>query len=329
MENQILIFQAQDGSANLEVRVQDERVWLSLTQLSDLFERDKSVISRHLKTIFSGGELSREAVVAKKATTAADGKVYQVEYFNLDVIISVGYRINSKIGTQFRIWANKVRKDLLLKGYTLNEKRLRQQQERLREIQQTLLQFQQSVDKDDLTLQEAKGLLSLIAEYAKSFTLLSQFDTNEVDTVALGEEVVYELDYRESLAAIAELKQRLIERKEASDLLGRIRNDGFRGILGSVAQTFGGQYLSPTIEEQAAHLLYFVIKNHPFSDGNKRIRAFLFIWFLEKNRHRLKKNGALKINENALAALALLVAQSDPASKELMIQLIMNLIKND
>ncbi|WP_266362002.1 virulence protein RhuM/Fic/DOC family protein [Tellurirhabdus rosea] len=252
-----------------------------------------------------------------------------VSFYSLDVIISIGYRVKSQQGTQFRIWANKVLKDHLLKGYTLNEKRLQQQRESLREIQQTLLQFQQSVEQESLTLQEAKGMLSLITEYAKSFTLLNQFDTNEVDTIGLGEDVVYELDYDESLAAIAELKQRLMEQKEASDLFGRIRDDGFRGILGSVAQTFGGQYLYPTIEEQAAHLLYFVIKNHPFSDGNKRIGAFLFVWFLEKNRHRLKKNGVLKINENALVALALLVAQSDPASKELMIQLIMNLIKND
>ncbi len=326
MENQIVIFQTQDGAANLEVRLTDETVWLSQAQMIDLFQRDQSVISRHINSVFAEGELDRKSNMQKMHIANSDKPV---SFYSLDVIISIGYRVKSQQGTQFRIWANKVLKDHLLKGYTLNEKRLQQQRESLREIQQTLLQFQQSVEQESLTLQEAKGMLSLITEYAKSFTLLNQFDTNEVDTIGLGEDVVYELDYDESLAAIAELKQRLMEQKEASDLFGRIRDDGFRGILGSVAQTFGGQYLYPTIEEQAAHLLYFVIKNHPFSDGNKRIGAFLFVWFLEKNRHRLKKNGVLKINENALVALALLVAQSDPASKELMIQLIMNLIKND
>jgi len=326
MESPVVLYQTEDGQTTLDVTVIDETVWLTQQQMIDLFQRDQSVISRHISNVFAEGELVKKSNMQKMHITNSDKPV---TFYSLDVIISVGYRVKSQRGTQFRIWANKVLKDYLLKGYTLNEKRLQQERATLQEIQQTLLQFQQSVENEALTLQEAKGLISLITEYAKSFTLLNQFDTNEVDTIGLGEEVIYQLDYEESLAAIAELKQRLMERKEASELFGRIRDDGFRGILGSVAQTFGGQYLYPTIEEQAAHLLYFVIKNHPFSDGNKRIGAFLFIWFLEKNRHRLKRDGALKINENALVALALLIAQSDPASKELMIQLVMNLIKND
>ncbi len=211
----------------------------------------------------------------------------------------------------------------------VNENRLRQQQQRIIDIQQTLLQFQQSVDSDELSIQEAKGLLALVTEYAKSFSLLSQFDTDEVNITGVGDAVTYELKYDEALTAITELKQQLIAKNEASDLFGRIRDDGFRGILGSVAQTFGGEYVYPTIEEQAANLLYFIIKNHPFADGNKRIGAFMFVWFLTKNQHHLKHNRTLKINENALVALALLVAQSDPATKDLMVRLIMNLIKTD
>ena len=199
-------------------------------------------------------------------------------FYSLDVIISVGYRVKSPQGTQFRIWANRVLKEHLIKGYTLNENRLKQQQQCIRDIQQTLLQFQQSVDNEDLSIREAKGLLALVTDYAKSFSLLNQFDTDEVNTTGVGEVIEYELDYDEALTAVGELKRELITKHEASDLFGKIRDDGFQGILGSVSQTFGGEYVYPTIEEQAANLLYFIIKNHPFADGNKRIGAFMFVF---------------------------------------------------
>ena len=329
MENPIVLYQSEDGSTNLTVRLQDDSAWLTQVQIADLFERDKSVISRHLRNVFVEGELDYSSVVAKNATTATDGKVYQVEYFNLDVIISVGYRVKSKRGTQFRIWANKVLKDHIVKGYTLNEQRLRQQQDQLTQIQQTLLLFQQTANDEELKLGEAKGLLALITDYAKSFSLLNQFDVDEVPSDGLSGLITYEIDYTEAVLAIRQLKQTLIDKKEASEMFGKERSDGFQGILGTVVQTFDGQYLYSTIEEQAANLLYLIIKNHPFSDGNKRIGSFMFVWFLEKNKHRLNRDGALKINDNALVALALLVAQSDPSTKELMIQLIMNLIKTD
>lgn len=329
MENPIVLYQSEDGSTNLIVKLQNDSAWLTQIQIADLFQRDKSVISRHLRNVFVEGELNYNSVVAKNATTAADGKIYQVEHFNLDVIISVGYRVKSKRGTQFRIWANKVLKDHIVKGYTLNEQRLRQQQNQLTQIQQTLLLFQQTANDEELKLGEAKGLLALITDYAKSFSLLNQFDVDEVPSDGLNGLITYEIDYTEAVLAIRKLKQQLIEKKEASELFGKERSDGFRGILGTIVQTFDGQYLYSTIEEQAANLLYLIIKNHPFSDGNKRIGSFMFVWFLEKNRHRLNRNGALKINDNALVALALLVAQSDPSTKDLMIQLIMNLIKTD
>lgn len=329
MKNPIVLYQSEDGSTNLTVKLQDDSAWLTQVQIADLFQRDKSVISRHLRNVFVEGELDYDSVVAKNATTATDGKTYQVEYFNLDVIISIGYRVKSKRGTQFRIWANKVLKDHIVKGYTLNEQRLRQQQEQLVQIQQTLLLFQQTANDDELKLGEAKGLLALITDYAKSFSLLNQFDVDEVPSDGLNGLITYEIDYTEAVLAIRRLKQTLIDKKEASEMFGKERSDGFQGILGTIVQTFDGQYLYSTIEEQAANLLYLIIKNHPFSDGNKRIGSFMFVWFLEKNKHHLSRSGVLKINDNALVALALLVAQSDPATKELMIQLIMNLIKTD
>ena len=328
MENPIVLYQSEDGSTNLTVRLQENTVWLRQAQIADLFGTKRPAITKHLGTIFASHELDRQSVCSEMEHTANDGKTYSTLFYNLDAIISVGYRVNSHNATQFRIWANKVLKDHIVKGYTLNEQRLRQQQNQLYQIQQTLLLFRQTAD-DELKLGEAKGLLALITDYAKSFSLLNQFDVDEVPSDGLNGVITYEIDYTEAVLAIRQLKQQLIDKKEASELFGKERSDGFQGILGTIVQTFDGQYLYSTIEEQAANLLYLIIKNHPFSDGNKRIGSFMFVWFLEKNKHRLNRDGALKINDNALVALALLVAQSDPSTKELMIQLIMNLIKTD
>jgi death-on-curing family protein len=183
-----------------------------------------------------------------------------------------------------------------------------------------------SGDNESLKLNEAKGLLNILGAYTQSFVLLNQYDSNNLQPASLNDNITYELRYEETWFVIAELKQKLIGLKEATELFGNPKDESFKGILGSIVQTFDGQYLYPSIEEQAAHLLYFVIKNHPFSDGNKRIGAFLFIWFLDKNKHRFKKSGEVKLNDNALVALALLVAQSNPEEKELMIKLIINLI---
>ncbi len=315
--NSIELYKSAEGETQIEVRFEKDSVWLSLKQLAELFGRDKSVVSRHLRNIFTTKELERNSVVAKNATTALDGKIYQVEFYNLDAIISVGYRINSKQGTQFRIWATKRLKEYLQQGYAINQKRLDE-----------LNQLIQVIEKTEIveTNNEAKGLLDILKTYTKSFILLNQFDSNSLELHLLDNNVTYEIEYDEAISAIKELKQQLIKKKEATELFGNQKDQSFSGILKSVVQTFGSEYLYPSIEEQAAHLLYFVIKNHPFSDGNKRIGAFLFIWFLEKNRHLLKQSGENKINDNALTALALLVAQSDPNDKEIMVKLICNLI---
>jgi prophage maintenance system killer protein len=249
-----------------------------------------------------------------------------VTLYSLDVIISVGYRVKSPEGTRFRIWANRVLKDYLVQGYALNKQRLEAQQENIRQLERTLSLFQQNLI-EQASLPEARGLVSVIAGYARTFVLLNQFDSERLPLGDFATTIRYEIREDEALAGIAALKEDLIGRGEASVLFGNQKDDSFAGILGNILQSFGGEFVYPSIEEQGAHLLYFVIKNHPFSDGNKRIGAFLFIWFLQRNRHHLKSDGELKINDNALAAIALLVAQSDPAQKQLMIHLIMNLIR--
>ncbi|MGN6439999.1 MAG: RhuM family protein [Agriterribacter sp.] len=327
--DQIEIYKTDDAQSQIEVEVKFEgdTVWLNQMQIGELFQRERSVIAKHISNIFKEDELEEKLVCANFAHTtkhgAMKGKMQEksVRYYNLDVIISVGYRVKSKRGTQFRQWAIQRLKDYLVQGYAINQKRLEQ-------LQQVVNIIQQSSDNKELSTSEAKGLLDIIANYTQSFVLLNRFDSNRLESEQLNEKITYEIAYTEAIKAIEILKKRLIEKKEATELFGIQKDESFQGILGSIVQTFGGVYLYKSIEEQAAHLLYFVIKNHPFSDGNKRIGAFLFIWFLEKNRHRFKRTGELKINDSGLVALALLVAQSNPDDKELMIKLIINLINN-
>lgn len=319
--SEIIIFQNQDNQTEVTVKFDGQTFWLNRQQISLLFDRDIKTIGKHINNVFKEGELEQNSVVAKFATTAEDGKTYQVEHYNLDAILSVGYRVNSKRGTLFRQWATQRLKDYLVQGYAINQKRLD-------ELQKVVQLISTGTSNDELKLQEAKGMLEIISNYTQSFILLNQYDSHSLQTQNLNENITYEIEYEEAFAAIQELKRQLMAAKEATKLFGNPKDDSFQGILGNVVQSFGGQYLYPSIEEQAANLLYFIIKNHPFSDGNKRIGAFMFVWFLEKNKHRFKANGELKINDNALVALALLVAQSNPSEKDLMVQLIINLIKN-
>jgi death-on-curing family protein len=321
--NEIILYQTENNQTQVEVQFDGETVWLNQKQMSHLFEKDVDTISLHLKNIYAEKELDEKStselfsLVQKEGNRRVNRKI---RFYNLDAIISVGYRVSSKRGTQFRQWATQRLKDFLVKGYAINQKRLD-------ELRQTVQLIQKSIG-EETNLPEAKGLLEIISQYTQSFVLLNQFDSNSISQKQLDGNITYEINYPEAKAAIAALKQQLKEKKEATDLFGNEKDESFQGTLISVVQTFGGQYVYPSIEEQAAHLLYFIIKNHSFTDGNKRIGAFLFIWFLEKNKHRFKKSGELKINDNALVALALLVAQSDPAEKELMIKLITQLIVN-
>jgi death-on-curing family protein len=332
--NQIEIYQTKDRQTQVEVSFEEDTVWLTQKQMAVLFGRDRVAITQHVGNIFKEKELEEKLVCKEFLHTTKHGAVKgktqssTAKYYNLDVIISVGYRVKSKRGTQFRQWATQRLKDYLIKGYTLNEKRLQQVLQNMQQLEQAVKLIQQSGSTNELSATEAKGLLEIITNYTQSFILLNQFDSNNLPYEKLTENITYEIEYIEAIKAIGELKKLLIKKKEASELFGKERDSAFESILNSVVQTFAGSYLYKSIEEQAAHLLYFVIKNHPFTDGNKRIGAFLFVWFLEKNKHRFKKTGELKINDNALVALALLVAQSNPEDKEIMIKLVTNLIRS-
>ncbi len=320
--NKIEIYKTKDNQTQVEVRFDEDTVWLSQSQLVELFKSSKANISEHLTSIFNSGELEISSTVRNFRTVRREGKrqvTRNIDHYNLDVIISIGYRVNTKRGIQFRQWATQRLKDYLVQGYAINQKRLEQ-------LKQTIQLISEGGKAAMLQMQEAKGLLEIISSYTQSFMLLNRFDSSNLSSEKLNENVTYEINYTEAREAIGELKKHLVKKKEATDLFGKEMNESFRSSLKSIVQTYGGQFLYPSIEQQAAHLLYFVIKNHSFADGNKRIGAFLFVWFLEKNKHRFKKSGEVKINDNGLTALALLVAQSNPADKELMIMLIINLI---
>jgi hypothetical protein len=250
---EIVIYQASDGKSSLVVRLYEGSLWLSLNQISELFDRDKNVISRHLNNIFKTGELHRESVVAKNATTAADGKKYQVEYFNLDAVISVGYRVNSIRGTHFRIWATSVLKDHLIKGYTVNEKRLAEKG--LSEMEQAVDLLSRTLQKYEFVSDEGQAILDIVNQYAKSWSLLLQYDENRLERPKDLHAVATGLDYLQSKSAIEMLKSELIEQDEATLLFGQERDQQVKGIFGNILQTFGGQDVYPSIEEKAAHLL--------------------------------------------------------------------------
>ena len=319
MAQQIQLFTSADGQAQLQVALEHETVWLSLQQLTELFGRDKSVISRHLKNIFDSNELQREAVVAKKATTAADGKTYQVEYFNLDAIISVGYRVSSARATQFRQWATGVLKQHLVEGYTLNQRRLA---ERGIEFEQAVSLLSRTLANQQLVNDQGRAVLQVIGDYARSWSLLQGYDEQSLQEQSARQTDMRALAMDDVLAAIAQLKATLIAKGEATELFGQLRGDGLASAIATIEQGFADEWFYPNVASRAAHLLYFVIKNHPLADGNKRSGSFLFLWYLQLNQHLLARPVEQLINDNTLVALALLVAESLPEQKELMVRLV-------
>lgn len=320
--SEIQIFKAQDGTTEIHVKLENDTVWLNLMQLTELFQRDKSVISRHISNVFKEMELIENSVVAKNATTASDGKTYLVEYFNLDVIISVGYRIKSVRGTQFRIWANKILKDYLIKGFSINEQRLRQQNEQLRELQESVKLLGNVLNYKELSGDESTGLLKIISDYAYALDILDQYDYQSLEISETSGKETYQLNYDEAILQIRRVK----EIYGNSELFGHEKDNSFRSSVATIYQTFNGMDLYPSIEEKAANLLYFITKNHSFSDGNKRIAAFLFLYFLEKNGILFDQYGNKRIADNALVALTLMIAVSRTEEKETMTKVIVNLI---
>jgi len=323
-KGEIAIYKNQQNEVELKVKLEKETVWLSLDQMTVLFDRDKSVISRHIHNVFQEKELDKNSVVAKSATTAADGKIYQVIYYNLDVIISIGYRVKSQNGVKFRIWASRVLKRYLIQGYAINEKRLLETQSKFRELQD-VIRFLQKQSKKELLIGQGAEILNLLADYSKTMSLLGQYDKgNLLDKK--GQKAKFIIQFQDCVKIIISLKKELVNKKEVGDLFGQERNESFSGIVATLYQTFDKQELYPSIEDKASHILYLTIKDHPFSDGNKRIAAFLFVYFLDKSDYLFKKSGERKINDNTLTALSLLIAESDPKDKIIMIKIIKNLL---
>ncbi|MCX5971912.1 MAG: virulence RhuM family protein [Coprothermobacterota bacterium] len=314
---EIVIYKHGESGGHLEVRLEQESLWLSLNQIAAVFERDKSVISRHLSNVFREGELDREAVVAFFATTAADGKTYKVEYFNLDAILSVGYRVNSIRGTQFRIWATQVLRDHLIKGYSANSKRLE-------ELQQSLKLVGKVLERYDVTSDQARAILRVVTDYASALDLLDDYDHQRVSVAHLEAKEARGIDYDEAMTVIGELRRKF----GGSDLFGREKDQSLRGSLGAVMQSFDGKDLYPSLEEKAAHLLYFLVKDHSFVDGNKRIAAALFLWFMEKNGILYRADGFRHIADNALVAITLMIAESNPNQKDILTKVVVNLIQD-
>ena len=330
MSGEVVLFEAQDGQIRLDVLLERESVWLTLNQMTDLFGRDKSVISRHLRNVFASGELERAATVAKNATVQREGDrevLRDRELFNLDAILSVGYRVNSKRGTQFRIWATRTLKEHLVRGYTMNERRLREKG--LGEIEQAVGLLARTLTQHALVTDEGRGVLEVVQQYTRAWRLLLEYDEQrlaEVPVKPLAPTVSLSLEL--ARAAIHGLRAALAAKGEATGLFGQERGEGLGALLAALEQTFGGEPLYASLQARAAHLLYFVIKDHPFSDGNKRIGTLLFLEYLRLNHLLIRTDGAPRLADNAMVALALLVAESDPAQKDLMIRLILNLLED-
>lgn len=327
-ESHIRIYQAEDGKTEINVQLDNETVWLNLNQLVELFERDKSVISRHINNIYKERELLRKVTVAKYATVQKEGDrevERDIDFFNLDVIISVGYRIKSQRGTQFRIWANGILKEYLLKGYALDKKRLAKQNEQLKELQHSVKILGNVLDYKALTNDESIGLLKIISDYAYALDILDQYDYQSLEIKDTTEKETFRLTYEESMKQILTAKKA----HGNSDLFGHEKDDSFKSSISTIYQTFGGQDLYPSIEEKAANLLYFITKNHSFSDGNKRIAAFLFLYFLERNGILFDETGNKRIADNTLVALTLMIAVSKPDEKDTMTKVVVNLINRN
>lgn len=314
---EVLFYNTGDDNDSFSVRLADETVWLTQTQLIALFQRHQSVISRHVNNVFKEGELDRESNMQKMHIPNSDKPV---AFYNLDVIISVGYRVKSPKGTQFRIWATKTLKEHLVKGYTYNQQRIAEKG--IHEAQQVLALLANTLESHELVSDEGKSVLAIVNRYSKTWQLLLQYDENKLPSPTTNRQESTLLEIAAARQAIDALKTELIAKNEATDLFGFERSDGLEGILGAIYQTFDGHDLYPSREEKAANLLYFIIKDHPFSDGNKRIGSFLFILFLQRNEMLAGSN----FDNKALVALTLLTAASDPSQKEILVRLIVNLL---
>lgn len=326
MQNQIQIYTSQDGLISLQVSLEAETVWLTQAQMAQLFDVTPQTITIHLKNIYAENELDEVSTCKDFLQVQKEGKRTvrrKRKLYNLDAIISVGYRISSRCATQFRQWATSILKQHLVQGYTLNEKRL---QERGIEFSQAIELLGKTLSNQSLVNADGKAVLQVVQEYARSWSLLQAYDDQSLNAVNTFQKDMVSLQLNDVLKAITQLKTTLVAKGEATELFGQLRNDGLASAIATIEQGFGDELFYPNVASRSAHLLYFIIKNHPLTDGNKRTGSFLFLWYLRLNQHLLAKSVDQLINDNTLVALALLVAESLPIQKELMIRLIEHFI---
>lgn len=305
----------------LEVRLEKETVWLDAHQIALLFGVNRPAVVKHINNIYKSGELNKKPTCSILEQVAADGKIRKMNLYNLDMIISVGYRVNSKRATQFRIWATNVLKKHLVDGYTINEKRLKVAEHKYNELQKSIQLLGNVLALKDVS-DETKGLITVISQYSKALDILDEYDNNRLPIPKGTKELKYTLGYEDAKIIIDEMRKKF----KTFHLFGQEKDKSFESSLKAIYQTFDGKDVYPTVEEKAANLLYFIVKNHSFVDGNKRIAAALFICFLQKNGILLRKDGTNRIDNNSLVALTLMIATSKPAEKDAMIKIILNLL---
>ena len=313
--SELVLYTSADGIVRLDVRLTEETIWLSQAQIADLFNTERSVITKHLRNIFNTRELDKTSVCAEFAHTAADGKSYQIQFYNLDAVISVGYRVNSKRGTEFRIWATNVLRQHLVQGYTVNEKRLK-------ELKQTLKLAADISARKTLTGDEASLLLQTVSEYAAALDLLDDYDHQRVAVCKTSRRQAKPITHAEVMDVIAAMRQKF----GASEVFGKEKDQSLHSSINAVMQSFDGNDVYPSVEEKAAHLLYFMVKNHSFVDGNKRIAAAVFLRFADKNGLLRDRDGGKRIADNALVAMTLMIAESRPQERAVITAMLTNLI---
>ena len=320
-------FFIEENENRIDVILKEDSVWLNLNQLAELFQRDKSVVSRHIKNIYKTEELQRDTTVAFFATVQNErGRQVKrdIEYYNLDMIISVGYRVNSKRGTQFRIWATNVLKNYFIKGYALNEKKLNEKLEKFEELKNVVKILERTANNQQITFTEVKDLLKVISKYSYALNILDSYDHQNLEMNKTTKIESYNLTYDEVIDIINEMKNEF-----TTDLFGKEKDQSLKASLGAIYQTAFGEDVYPSIEEKAANLLYFMVKNHSFIDGNKRIAAAVFVYFMNANNFLYNKNGSKKIANNTLVAITLMIAESNPNEKNLIVKVLVNLINNE
>lgn len=320
LNDKIVIYQTTDGQTSIEVKLENETVWLSANQMATLFDRDEKTIRKHINNVFSEGELEKEN---NTHFLRVDGVKQPVAFYSLDVIISIGYRVKSQRGTQFRIWANRILKDYLVKGYAVN-KALTEQ--RYTELKQLVTVLGRTVKaQETLTSDDALNLVEVVSDYAYALDTLDKYDYQQLTVEQTTNEAKFHATYEGAMLAIKELKTKF----GGSQWFANEKDDSFKSSIGQIYQTFGGQDLYPSVEEKAAMLLYLVTKNHSFSDGNKRIAATLFLWFMAGNGILYNPDGSKRIPDNTLVALTLMIAESRTEEKDIMVKVVVNLINKN